>query len=51
MLGFLVELRGLEPLTPTLPARVVSQIWCWPVSPDITTSLQSLGFVPSRIAS
>jgi hypothetical protein len=34
-----VELRGFEPLTPTLPARVIGQISCWPVSPDVNTSL------------
>jgi hypothetical protein len=48
--GFVVELRGLEPLTPTLPARVIGQISCRPVPPDVTTSLYSLGFVPSRVA-
>ena len=36
--GFVVELRGLEPLTPTLPARVTCQIWCSPVPLEITTS-------------
>ena len=36
--GFVVELRGLEPLTPTLPARVIGQVSCWLVSPDVTTS-------------
>ena len=46
----LVELRGLEPLTPTLPARVISQIPCGPVSPDAITSLQSLAFMPRRVA-
>jgi hypothetical protein len=45
-----VELRGLEPLTPTLPARVIGQIWCWLVPPEVITSVCSLGFVPSRVA-
>jgi hypothetical protein len=48
--AYMVELRGLEPLTPTLPARVIGQISCWSVPPEIITSLYSLGFVPSRVA-
>ena len=46
--GIYVELRGLEPLTPTLPARVISQISYWPVSPEVANALCSLGFVVSR---
>jgi hypothetical protein len=46
--AFRVELRGLKPLTPTLPARVISQIRCCLVPPELTTSPASLGFMPSR---
>ncbi|MGH3523193.1 MAG: hypothetical protein ACRDU4_10290 [Mycobacterium sp.] len=38
------------PLTPTLPARVISQISYWSVPPEVITSLYSLGFVLSRAA-
>lgn len=34
---------------PTLPARVIGQISCWLMSPDVITSLQSLGFVAYRV--
>jgi len=36
--AYMVELRGLEPLTPTLPAWVQCQISCWLVPPEVTTS-------------
>ena len=48
-MAFMVELRGLEPLTPTLPARVIGQISCCTVPPDIVTSQYSLGFMPLRV--
>jgi hypothetical protein len=46
--GFGAE--GTRTPDPTLPARVIGQISCWPVSPDVTISLYSLGFMPLRVA-
>jgi len=43
-----VELRGLEPLTPTLPARVTGGILCRVVPGRHVSSPQLLTFVPAR---